>query len=1219
MLRPAPASLPTLPPQNFAAHLSELASTRADDVALTFLDAAGETHFSYAVVDKRARAAAAALHRVAAAGDRALIMLDTGIDYAAAFFGCLQSGVIAVPAFPPEPRRAQHQARLAAIILDAEPCAIFVQRADAEAVTEMLSGTPVRAEIIICEDIAPAPDAAAQTHLPGPDDVALLQYTSGSTSEPKGVMVSHANLMANARQMRPFGGDAPGDRGLSWLPLYHDMGLMGGLLQPIFVGVPGILMPPKHFLARPRRWLEAISRHRATSSGGPDFAYKLCVDLIPDDALAGLDLSCWKVAFSGSEPVRAATMDAFATKFAPAGFDARAVHPCYGLAEATLFVSVGGMGKGIFAPGFAQADLAKGLARAEPDGVRVVSCGKPGEEQRVIIADPETGEALPEGRVGEIVVSGPNVALGYWRKPEATARTFPLRGGRRQLVTGDLGFMRGGELHIAGRSKDLIIIRGQNIYPQDIEQRLESELELLRQGRIAAFPAEIGGREGIGIAVEVARSVQKLTQPEALAQLIGQTVSEAFLEPARVVVLLNPGALPRTSSGKLQRAATRQGWLARSLDAYAVVEDGAAMSGAAAPTESQADWTEGERALAAIWSEVLGRPAVGRDEHFFAAGGTSISAMQMAARLGESGVTLEMSGLFATPTIRSLAADIERRKGDGTAAGVAIVPAPRGERSTQFPLSAAQARLWFLGQLGGSAAVYHIAGGLRLSGTLDETALRRALDRLVERHEALRTRMRRLPGGDAEQEVLSAASVELAQADLSGFDDRERRLAELSAAEARAPFDLEAGPLLRATLVRLASDEHVLLITLHHIIADGWSIGVLLKELLAIYAGDETALTPLPVQYADYAVWQARFLEAGAMARQLDYWRQRLDASAPPLPLPLDRPRPAAASLRGGAVGFALDAALSAKIRALAAAHQATPVMVLIAAFKALLARYTGEPDIRIGLAAAGRGRPETEAVTGLFVNTLVLRTRLDGAATFAEALAATRETLIGAQSHQDVPFEKLVEALSPERSLAHAPLVQIAYTHQPAALGTLPPVPGLGVEAFGREAGGQQFDLALETREDAGGLIAGRFGYALDLFREATVARLAKDYAALLDAVTADPSLRLDAIALVSPEELDRLSAPYPAKPLADAPVHALIAAHAAAGPDAPAVICADETLSRAQLEAMANRIAHRLLRLGVEPEARVGIMLPRSGRLIAALLGVLKAGAAFLPLDPA
>jgi acyl-CoA synthetase (AMP-forming)/AMP-acid ligase II len=480
--------------ENMIEQLRTLAASRASDTALVTVDASGDTYYDYAALDKRATALASCLRAANGwtVGTRVLLMMDSGIDYVAAFFGCLYAGAIAVPAYPPESLRGQHLARLQAIAADADASFVVTTRALEGKLGDAFDAIAPRAQRVTMDtlDVDTNRTQSFEPYRASASDIAFLQYTSGSTSAPKGVMVTHGSLWANEAAIREGLGVTGNDVFVSWLPLYHDMGLIGTLSQPVFSGIPLVLMSPQYFLERPVRWLDAITRHGGTISGGPDFAYRLCADRISDEQRTALDLSTWRVAFSGSEPVRKATLDAFIERCAPAGFDANALFPCYGLAEATLYVTGVARGVGALAPAFLNASLEAGHASTgagDAQSTALVSCGKPASAHRVEIIDGETGALLAPGQIGEICVSGPSVAAGYWRRPEASAATFVRRDGATWLRTGDLGFLYDGELFVAGRIKDLLIVRGRNLYPQDLETAIEREVEFVRRGRVAAF------------------------------------------------------------------------------------------------------------------------------------------------------------------------------------------------------------------------------------------------------------------------------------------------------------------------------------------------------------------------------------------------------------------------------------------------------------------------------------------------------------------------------------------------------------------------------------------------------------------------------------------------------------------------------------------------------------------------------------------------------------
>jgi acyl-CoA synthetase (AMP-forming)/AMP-acid ligase II len=561
---------------------NHLAST-----AYTFLQD-GETEagsVTYEELDRQARAIACRLQNLGATGSRALLLYSPGLEFIAAFFGCLYAGVVAVPAYPP--RRNQNMSRLQAIVADAEATIALTTTSLWDNIQSRESENPELTELqwLTTDDIASDLAQAWQKPEVSSNTLAFLQYTSGSTGTPKGVMVSHGNLLDNLASIHKCFGDTPNSRGVSWLPPYHDMGLIGGVLQPLYVGAPMILMPAVAFIQKPLRWLQAISHFKATTSGGPNFAYELCIHKITPEQLASLDLSSWELAFTGAEPVRAQTLERFAATFESCGFRKEAFLPCYGMAETTLIVS-GGLKT---APPIVR--LVDGAAleqnrvvavASEREGTRaIVGCGQSLLDQKVLIVDPESLTPCPDNQVGEIWVSGPSVAQGYWHRPEETKHTFDgylADIGDREtrprlgpfLRTGDLGFLQDGELFITGRIKDVMIIRGQNHYPQDIELTVEKSHPALRPACGAAFTVEVKREERLVVVQEVERSyLRKLNVNEVVGNIRRAVAAEHALQ-VYAMVLIKTGSIPKTSSGKIQRYACRFGFLSGTLN---VVED----------------------------------------------------------------------------------------------------------------------------------------------------------------------------------------------------------------------------------------------------------------------------------------------------------------------------------------------------------------------------------------------------------------------------------------------------------------------------------------------------------------------------------------------------------------------------------------------------------------------------------------------------------------------
>ncbi|MCI0592383.1 amino acid adenylation domain-containing protein [Chromohalobacter marismortui] len=1243
-------------PRDFIEHLGRLARERPADRALVVVNAQGEITLDYATLERRSRALAAELQERFAPGERALILLDNDQRYVVAFFACLHAGVIAVPVFPPESSKQQHLARLRAIAADSRAACVLTSTTIIEVVASASEGFG-SAELIPVDGVDESRAECWAEHRPHEDDIAFLQYTSGSTAAPKGVMVSHGNLMANEVAIETGFSIGADDVFVSWLPLYHDMGLIGGLLQPLHRGIPVVLMSPTFFLQRPVRWLEAISRHRGTVSGGPDFAYRLCLERIRDDQLAALDLSSWRLAFSGAEPVRHSTLTGFIERFRPAGFAAETAAPCYGLAEATLLVSCNPRGTGVVGTAFSRQSLAEGKAASAVEGNTLVGCGTPAPDHGIDIVDPQEFHSLPEGEVGEIWVKGPSVAQGYWHNPEATAKTFVTRGGvswqrtgahdsdahdtqaedhnapdDRWLRTGDLGFLNDGQLYIAGRIKDLIILRGHNVYPQDIECAIEAEVEAVRKGRIAAFAVTTpDGAEGIGVAAEVSRGMQKLVPAEKLIDALSEAVGNACHEPLSVALLLNPGGLPKTSSGKLQRSACRQGWQAGTLDAYAVHEFGRFAGEGESPQVAEAPETSTEQALAMLWRQVLGHDdsrALGRQANFFASGGDSLAAVRLASRISDHwAVDLSASSVFQHAALDDMAEAVDRLRDEHVTSRRSPIPLlPPERRVKPLPLSHAQQRLWFLWQLNPQSTAYHIGGVLRLAGQLDIAALQAAFDDLVVRHESLRTLFHLDNEGLPRQSVMPPEHLGLDVLDLRGLTAEEQRQHEDDTVRRfnDEPFHLSEGPLLRAVLLRLSDDAHVLAVVMHHIVSDGMSMQIMFDELAALYRAhkrrEPAGLSFLSVQYVDYAAWHRDWLASCEGERQLAYWKQQLGSEHPTLNLPTDHPRQRAFAKRAGQHEFVLSEDLQKGLFRLAERQNTSLVTVLLATFQALLFRCSGQSDIRVGVPVANRQRREIEGVIGLFVNTLVMRNVIRSHHSLRRILTQCRDTMIDALAHSDLPFEQLVEALQPARSSTHNPLVQVAFNYRHEDMRAFQDVSELMPSDSSFLQQDAQFDLVLDVREFPGRKLAFSMIYASELFEPTTIERLSGHFQALLERMLATPGQSLGDMEVLGEAERQQLArwGGHASRYSHVDAIHRQIERQAAMTPEAIAVVCGAERLDFADLDARANRLAHWLRRHGVGPDVPVGVGMVRSVDLIVALYGVLKAGGAYVPLDP-
>ncbi|MFS0518990.1 AMP-binding protein [Nostoc sp. UIC 10607] len=597
-------SVPTRGEATLVDLLRKRALQQPRQVAYTFL-VDGETEevsLTYQALDQKARSLAVFLQSMKATGERALLLYPPGLEFIVAFFGCLYAGVTAVPVYPP--RRNQRMTRLQAIVKDAQASFALTTTSVLTNIEHSLKQEPELAALhyIDTENLTNNFGQDWQPLKISMHSLAFLQYTSGSTGTPKGVMVSHGNLLHNEEMIKTAFQHTEETIFAGWLPLFHDMGLIGNVLQPLYLGIPSFLLSPTAFLQKPLRWLMAISRYKATTSGGPNFAYDLCVDKITSSQRSQLDLSNWEVAFSGSEPVRAETIERFSATFEDCGFRRSAFYPCYGMAEATLFVS-GGLKT---APPVICSLKDKALkqnfvetARADQEDTRaIVGVGRSPLDQKIVIANPESLTKCPDGEIGEIWVCGLSVAGGYWKKPQETQQTFNAQlqdtGEGPFLRTGDLGFLLDGELFVTGRIKDMIIIRGQNHYPQDIELTVQKSHSALRPNCSAAFSVDIEGVERLVIVQDVERSYLRQLDVDEVVRAIRQAVSEQHELQVYAVVLLKTASIPKTSSGKIQRHACRDGFLNGSLD---VVGDWTA-------SPQQIDLVQLQQEVEALWEKV---------------------------------------------------------------------------------------------------------------------------------------------------------------------------------------------------------------------------------------------------------------------------------------------------------------------------------------------------------------------------------------------------------------------------------------------------------------------------------------------------------------------------------------------------------------------------------------------------------------------------------------
>jgi amino acid adenylation domain-containing protein/non-ribosomal peptide synthase protein (TIGR01720 family) len=1147
----------------------QIVSQAPDRIALEF----GEARLTYRQLDERANRLAWHLRGLGVStDDRVAIAVERSPELVVSLLAILKAGAAYVPLDSTYP-----QERLTAMVEDARPRVLITQKG---LVSRLPTGEQ-RTVVLEDLDLAGLP-VQAPPRVVWPENLAYIDFTSGSTGRPKGVGTPQSAVLRTVLGV-DYAHLGPDETFLLLAPISFDASTLE-LWGPLLHGARLVLFPP-HAPSDVHELGEVLARHGVTTL---HLTAGLLTQVV-DHNLQGL--RGVRQLLTGGDVVSAPHVRrVMETLHIP-------VTACYGPTETTLFAACHRM------------------TRPEQAG-SVVPLGRPIGNTRVYVLDVD-GQPVPEGVVGELFIGGDGVARGYIEQPALTAErfvpdAFSTEPGQRLYRTGDLARWRhDGVLEFLGRSDAQVKLRGYRIELAEVESALlthpqvRQAVALVREDipgdkRLVAYcvlnppPPEGAGRGGGGPA---AHGLDLAALRAHLAARLPE-----FMLPSAFVVL---DALPLTANAKIDRKALP------------------APDGTRSPTaEFIAPRSAIEQRLADIWQQILRVEHIGIHDDFFALGGHSLLATQAVSRIrSEFKVDLPLRALFDAPTIAALALGVEPASSTSVSKAPALQALPR---TRPLPLSFAQQRLWFLERLEPSNASYNVPSALRLEGRLDVPALRRAFDALVQRHESLRTVFGAGDDGQPFQEVRPPAPLSVPCVDLSALpaSARQEEVARLAAEEGIRPFNLGAGPLLRATLLRVTENEHVLILTMHHIVSDAWSMGVLVREVAALYEAFSherpSPLSELPFQYPDYAVWQRGWLQGDALEEQVSWWRRQLEGAPAFLEMPTDHPRPPVQTYRGAHHHFRLSKELSDRLRDFSQRQGATPFMVLLAAFHALLHRYSGQDDISVGSPIANRSQAELEGLIGFFVNTLVLRARMHDDPSFLDLLQQVRATTLESFAHQDVPFEKLVEALRPQRDMSTTPLFQAMLVLQNVPMGPLQ-LPGLRLRPLEVETHVAKYDLLLMLVDGAEGF-SGNIEYATDLFEPSTAARLMTHFQCLLGHALEAPRTRLGALHLLTPEERHQLLVTWNDTRMdfpGELTIHELISRQAALAPEAVAIEAGDTRHTFAWLEASANQLARHLRALGVGPEVRVGLFLERSPDMVVALLALLKAGGAYVPFD--
>ncbi|CAJ6390200.1 syringomycin synthetase [Burkholderia pseudomallei] len=1135
----------------------------------------GDETLSYTDLDARANRLAHYLRGQGVGPDtRVGLALGRGVEMMTGLLAILKAGGAYVPLDP-----GYASERLRAILDDSRP-AIVLADAAGRAALDALAGAPPIADLHA--------DASRWSALPStpprvegltPRHLAYVIYTSGSTGQPKGVMVEHASVVNLWRALdEAIYRTHPSARRVSLNASIAFDSLVKQWVQLLSGRTLVVVPEPVRFDGR--RLLDAIGRDRIDVFDCTPSQLALI-----EGARGPEDEAYPQVTLVGGEAIGEGMWSELASA------SSRTYYNVYGPTECTV-----------------DATLARIKAEHAPH------IGGPLANVRAYVLNERLSPA-PVGVRGELYIGGAGVARGYLNRPELTRERFiddPFVAGGRLYRTGDLARWRtDGRLEYLGRNDFQVKIRGFRIELGEIEAQLAKvagvrEVVVLARDSAAAVrdsATEHAAPDAPSPETATATEKRLVAYYKGDADVAALRAQAAQHLPSYMVpsAYVRPDAWPLTPNGKLDRRALP----APADDAYA-------------RAEYEAPQGAREEALAAIWRDLLHVERVSRHDNFFELGGHSLLAVQLVSRLRQAlSVEVALSTVFDAPVLSALA---ERLEAENTEV---LPPIPLAPRDGRIALSLAQQRLWFLTQLEGVSEAYHMSGAVRLDGPLNREVLQRALNRIVMRHEALRTCFVR-EEGEPIQVIQPHADLTVSYHDLREAEQSEQRAKNLSQAHASAPFDLSRDLPVRVLLLQLADEAHVVQVVMHHIASDGWSVGVLLQELSALYgsfiAEQGDPLAPLPLQYADYAAWQRRWLASGQLEKQGAFWQTNLSGAPTLLELPTDRPRPPKQSHAGASVEVKLGAALSERVKRLSQRHGVTPYMTLLSSWAAVLSRLSGQEEVVIGSPVAGRNRTEVEALIGFFVNTLALRLDLSSEPTVGELLKRTKAQVLSAQAHQDLPFDQVVERVKPPRSTAHPPLFQVMFVWQNMPAGELT-IPGLTIRAVETPLQTAQFELTLSLQE-AGDDIVGHLNYASALFDESTVRRYVTYWRRLLEGMTAGAADQT-IVGLPLLDEAERKQMVYAWNATErDYPIeqciHQLFEAQVDRKPEAIALTFDGQRLSYAELNARANRLAHYLQARGVGPDRLVALCAERGIEMVVGLLAILKAGGAYVPLDP-
>ncbi|WP_051569308.1 non-ribosomal peptide synthetase [Alkaliphilus transvaalensis] len=1035
-------------------------------------------------------------------------------------------------------------------------------------------------------------------HSSNPDDIAFIQFSSGSTGTPKGVVLTHRNLLVNIADIITASGATQQDSTLSWMPLTHDMGLIGFHLCPLAIGINQYIMPTTTFITSPLKWMEKTSAYKASLLASPNFGYKHFLSFLRNKTFDHWDLSCVRLILNGAEPISAELSDLFYETMAKWKLRKEAAFPVYGLAEASLAVSFPKVGEPFRKIRLDRNKILVGEKVVEIKGedqldISFVDLGYPVENCAIRICNEKNLE-LQEGFIGHVYIKGDNVTTGYYNNQEATERAITQDG---WLNTGDLGFMQEGRLVITGRAKDIIFVNGQNYYPHDLE-RVVGEIEGAELGRVVTcgcFNKELQKEEIVMFVLFKKKVADFIDLALCLKKQVNLTtgLDVAYVLPVKTI--------PKTTSGKIQRFKLVEDY-EKGVFKKTITEMDQLIKEVMNQREIDVPTTQLEEQLANIWAEVLGIEKIGINDSFFELGGDSIKATYIASKVyKELGFEVPLKDIFETPTIKALA-EIASTVEKGEYSSI-----PKVDMAEHYPLSFPQKRMYILNNMDESTT-YNITQAIYIEGDFSKERLEETYQKLVERHETLRTTFEFVEG-EVVQKVNPPRKIKV-----NYKECKEEEIKELLESLSR-PFDLKMGPLFRVHLIKTDERKYYLLLEAHHIIFDGTSMGILLKELIELYKGK--TLEKPSLQYKDYVYWQ--LAQTIKQEDQEIFWLEKFKGELPVLDLPADYARPVLQNFEGAEVIIEIDENITSKLYAFARREGVSLQMVLLAAYYVLLAKYSGQEDIVVGIPTAGRMHPDLESILGMFVNTLALRDYPKGELNFNEFLRQLKHGILNAYKNQDYPLENLLTKLGVKRDMSRNPLFDTMFVMQNMLIPTIDEE-DFKMKPYHLEGKNAKFDLTLFCLEEEG-KIKSTFEFSSKLFNRNTIEKMAHHYINIINSIIDFPRKKISDIEIMSVAEKDDLlehcndtKATYPK----ESTLSQLFELQVEKTPKKIAIVHENEKITYSELNRRANQLARHLIKKGVAADGTVAILVDRSIPLVTSIMAVLKAGGAYIPIDP-